>query len=85
LLLNKCYSFFIDFYCFIYIVILPLKILLLMFRFLPVVALLLVALVSQAQPGSGGPTPTGAPIDGGISVLLAGGAAYAVRRLRRRA
>lgn len=59
-----------------------------MFRFLPLAALLLFALTSQAQPGSGGPTPgpaTGAPIDGGISVLLAGGAAYAVRRLRRRA
>ena len=56
-----------------------------MFRFLPLVALLLFALVSHAQPSTGGPTPTGAPIDGGISVLLAGGAAYAVRRLRRRA
>jgi len=60
-------------------------ILLFMFRILPVAALLLLALVSHAQPGSGGPTPTGVPIDGGISVLLAGGAAYAVRRLRRRA
>jgi parvulin-like peptidyl-prolyl isomerase len=56
-----------------------------MFRFLPLVALLLLALTSYAQPGSGGPAPTGVPIDGGISVLLAGGAAYAVRRLRRRA
>jgi len=45
-------------------------------------ALLLFALVGHAQPSSGGPTP--APIDGGISVLLAGGAAYAVRRLRGR-
>jgi len=62
-------------------------ILLFMFRILPVAALLLLALVSHAQPNSGGPTPnpTGVPIDGGISVLLAGGAAYAVRRLRRRA
>ncbi|MFD1873855.1 PID-CTERM protein-sorting domain-containing protein [Hymenobacter bucti] len=57
---------------------------LLMLRFLPLVALLLFALTSHAQPGSGGPTPTGVPIDGGISVLLAGGAAYAVRRLRKR-
>ncbi|WP_233635863.1 PID-CTERM protein-sorting domain-containing protein [Hymenobacter setariae] len=56
-----------------------------MLRFVPLVALLLFALVSHAQPGSGGPTPTGAPIDGGLSVLLAGGAMYAVRRLRRRA
>jgi len=45
-------------------------------------SLLLFASVSHAQPSSGGPTP--APIDGGISVLLAGGAAYAVRRLRGR-
>ena len=30
------------------------------------------------------PTPTGAPIDGGASLLLASGAAYAVRRLRKR-
>ncbi|MBO0356960.1 hypothetical protein J0X19_03295 [Hymenobacter sp. BT186] len=29
------------------------------------------------------PTPTGAPIDGGVSLLLAGGAAYAVRRIRK--
>jgi hypothetical protein len=28
--------------------------------------------------------PTGAPIDGGASLLLAGGAAYAVRRIRNR-
>ena len=82
---NSCGLLFSNFYCFIYITIFTLNDILLMFRFLPVVALLLVALVSHAQPGSGGPTPTGAPIDGGISVLLAGGAAYAVRRLRRRA
>ncbi|MBJ6145707.1 PID-CTERM protein-sorting domain-containing protein [Hymenobacter sp. BT559] len=56
-----------------------------MLRLVPIAALLLIALASQAQPGSGGPTPTGVPIDGGISVLLAGGAVYAVRRLRRRA
>jgi hypothetical protein len=29
------------------------------------------------------PNPTGAPIDGGVSLLLAGGAAYAVRRIRK--
>lgn len=39
-------------------------------------------------PGSGGPQPdpvqpTDVPIDGGASLLLAGGAAYALRRLRR--
>ncbi|WP_425402121.1 PID-CTERM protein-sorting domain-containing protein [Hymenobacter norwichensis] len=40
------------------------------------------------QPGCGSgnnpaPSPTGAPIDGGVSLLLAGGAAYAVRRIRK--
>lgn len=55
-----------------------------MTRFLPLIAFLLLALASHAQPGSGGPTPQGAPIDGGASLLLASGAAYAVRQLRRR-
>ena len=59
-----------------------------MLRYLTAAALLFIALVSQAQPGSGGPTPgsptTGVPIDGGISVLAAGGVAYAVRHLRQR-
>ncbi|WP_167852151.1 PID-CTERM protein-sorting domain-containing protein [Hymenobacter elongatus] len=37
-------------------------------------------------PGNGGPRPsaTTAPIDGGASLLLAGGVAFALRRLRRR-
>ena len=41
---------------------------------------------AQAQgPGTGGPRPgaTNAPIDGGASLLLAAGAAYGLRRLRR--
>ncbi|GAB3824084.1 PID-CTERM protein-sorting domain-containing protein [Hymenobacter jeollabukensis] len=52
--------------------------------------LLFCAAASFAQdPGSGGPTPgapepTAVPIDGGASLLLAGGAAYALRRLRKR-
>ena len=33
--------------------------------------------------GNPGNTPTGAPIDGGASLLLAGGAMYAVRRIRK--
>lgn len=41
-----------------------------------------------AQPGSTGPTPqagpTGVPLDGGASLLLAGGVAYGLRRLRQR-
>ena len=58
-----------------------------MLRYLTTAALLLFVLTSQAQPGSGGPTPgpvTGVPIDGGVSILLASGAAYAVRHLRQR-
>ena len=43
--------------------------------------------LALAQPGSGGPaptSPTAVPLDGGASLLLASGAAYALRRLRRR-
>ncbi|TLM91250.1 hypothetical protein FDY95_15490 [Hymenobacter jeollabukensis] len=41
------------------------------------------------DPGSGGPTPgapepTAVPLDGGASLLLAGGATYALNRLRKR-
>lgn len=54
---------------------------------------LLAGLASAAHaqaPGSGGPAPatptapTDTPIDGGASLLLAGGMAYAMRRLRAR-
>ena len=42
---------------------------------------------ARAQPGSGGPTPgvapTETPLNGGASMLLAAGAAYGLRRLRR--
>ncbi|WP_345120174.1 PID-CTERM protein-sorting domain-containing protein [Hymenobacter antarcticus] len=47
-------------------------------------------LSATAQPGSGGPGPgtpagpTDVPIDGGVSLLLAGGVGYALRRLRQR-
>ena len=59
-----------------------------MLRSVLLAALLLLAVRGFAQdddtaPGSGGPTPE-APIDGGASLLLASGAVYAVRRLRRR-
>ena len=55
-------------------------------------ALLLgLAHVAAAQgPGSTGPTPTSpagpteTPLDGGASLLLAGGVAYGLRRLRQR-
>lgn len=39
-----------------------------------------------AQPDTGGPAqaaPTAIPLDGGVSLLLAGGVGYAIRRLRR--
>ena len=43
---------------------------------------------AAAQPNSGGPqpgaAPTGVPLDGGASLLLAGGVAYGLRRLRQR-
>lgn len=45
---------------------------------------------AQSDPGSGGPEqgtppdPTAVPIDGGASLLLAGGAAYGLRKLRQR-
>lgn len=51
---------------------------------------LLTAIAALAQPGSGGPSPgtpanpTAVPIDGGISLLLAAGGAYGLKRLRQR-
>ena len=53
---------------------------------LPLLTVLTVLTVLQAQPNSGGPTPTpsGAPIDGGASLLLLGGVGYALRKLRQR-
>ena len=43
---------------------------------------------AAAQPNSGGPGPGGnpaaqVPLDGGASLLLAGGVAYGLRRLRQ--
>ena len=46
--------------------------------------------LAQGAPPTGGPVPgtppdpTAVPIDGGISLLLAGGVAYGVKRLRNR-
>ena len=51
---------------------------------------LLLALAGAARaqgPGSGGPTPTGpttTPLDGGASLLLAGGLAFGIKQLRAR-
>ena len=45
---------------------------------------LLGALTALAQPGSGGPSPTTVPIDGGASLLLASGVALGLKKLRER-
>jgi hypothetical protein len=60
-------------------------------RLLPVLTLM-VALSEAvlAQPGAGGVTPgtpadpTAVPLDGGVSLLLAGGVAYGIKHLRNR-
>ncbi len=49
----------------------------------------LASISALAQPGSGGPDPgapaaTETPLDGGASLLLAGGVAYGLRKLRTR-
>ena len=56
-------------------------------KFLLLFGLLLLGRALHAQgPGGGGPqpgsNPTAIPLDGGASLLLAGGVAYALRRLR---
>lgn len=40
--------------------------------------------LAQTDPGSGGPTPTAVPIDGGASILLASGVAFGLKKLRDR-
>jgi uncharacterized membrane protein (UPF0136 family) len=47
---------------------------------------LFMAATAVAQPGGGGPQPgaTDVPVDGGISLLLAAGGAYGLKRLRNR-
>ena len=45
------------------------------------------SLALAQAPADGGPVPTGptsTPLDGGASLLLAGGIGYAVRKLRQR-
>ena len=45
------------------------------------------SLALAQAPADGGPTPvapTATPLDGGASLLLAGGIAYGLRRLRQR-
>ena len=47
---------------------------------------LLTVVTARAQPGTGGPpiTPTQTPIDGGASLLLAGGVAFGLKKIRDR-
>ena len=58
-------------------------------RLLPAFILLVAvggAVLAQA-PADGGPSPTGPtaiPLDGGVSLLLAGGVVYGLRHLRKR-
>ncbi|WP_414653557.1 PID-CTERM protein-sorting domain-containing protein [Hymenobacter sp.] len=58
--------------------------------FLSLTALIFSTLLAHAQsPTTGGPTPPGpspaaVPLDGGTTLLLAGGVAYGLRRLRAR-
>ena len=37
---------------------------------------------AQGAPGNGGAVPANVPIDGGASLLLAGGVAYGVKKIR---
>ena len=61
-------------------------------RLLPALALVITcSAIALAQPNNGGPgadpdpvAPTDTPIDGGVSLLLAGGVAYGVKHLRAR-
>ena len=62
-----------------------------LFRLLPVLTLIMAVseiVMAQGDPGSGGPTPgvspTAIPLDGGVSLLLAGGVAYGIKHLRNR-
>ncbi len=63
-----------------------------LFRRLAAAAGLVLALGTAQQalaqaPTTGGPTPqapTDVPLDGGVSLLLAGGVAYGLRKLRQR-
>lgn len=58
-------------------------------RLLPTLILLMAVggtLMAQA-PADGGPSPispTSTPLDGGVSLLLAGGVAYGLKQLRNR-
>jgi hypothetical protein len=42
----------------------------------------LVEAFAQGTPGNGGPTPVDIPIDGGVGLLVAGGVAFGLKKLR---
>lgn len=48
-------------------------------QFLTAIALILVSTIAWAQP----PVPPATPIDGGLGLLLAGGFAYGVSRIKK--
>ena len=53
--------------------------------YLLIVILSLTALAAHAQgPIDPGPDPDSAPIDGGLSLLVAGGVGYGVRKIREK-
>ena len=56
-----------------------------MFSVAAALALVFCASLAFAQPGPPGPPlPTAVPVDGGLSLLMAAGAAFGVRSLRRK-
>ncbi|MBD2768825.1 hypothetical protein IC235_13095 [Hymenobacter sp. BT664] len=57
----------------------------LLVRLLPLLTLLMaLSEVAIAQTGGPAPGPTDVPLDGGASLLLAGGVAYGIKHLRNR-
>ncbi len=49
--------------------------------------MLLLAVVAQAQPGSGGgfgDDPIDVPVDGGLSILAIAGVGYGIKKLKER-
>jgi hypothetical protein len=60
------------------------KIIRVLFVLLLVMTMNLSNVLASSDPGDPSPSDPAVPIDGGITLLLAAGAAYGVRRLKRR-